>query len=104
MRPLHYDLELHLAFLLFQQDSLHVPGLGVFSVRRYGAEIQLPAGLILPPARRLSFAPEAQETRVFYWTTFAASRALAALRPPRQQTFASQNGTGFWTEAIALTS
>ena len=59
MRPLHYDLELHLAFLLFQQDSLHVPGLGVFSVRRYGAEIQLPAGLILPPARRLSFAPEA---------------------------------------------
>ena len=60
MRPLHYDLELHLAFLLFQQDSLHVPGLGVFSVRRYGAEIQLPAGLILPPARRLSFAPEAQ--------------------------------------------
>ncbi|MDP4578392.1 MAG: SPOR domain-containing protein [Schleiferiaceae bacterium] len=59
MRPLHYDLEFHLAFLLFQLDSLHVPGLGVFSVRRYGAEIQLPAGLILPPARRLSFAPEA---------------------------------------------
>lgn len=59
MRPLHYDLELHLAFLLFQQDSLHVPGLGVFSVRRYGAEIQLPSGLVLPPARRLSFAPEA---------------------------------------------
>ena len=59
MRPLHYDLELHLAFLLFQQDSLYVQGLGVFSVRRYGAEIQLPAGLILPPARRLSFAPEA---------------------------------------------
>ena len=59
MRPLHYDLELHLAFLLFQQDSLSVKGLGVFSVRRYGAEIQLPAGLILPPARRLSFAPEA---------------------------------------------
>jgi len=59
MRPLHYDLELHLAFLLFQQDSLYVKGLGVFSVRRYGAEIQLPAGLILPPARRLSFAPEA---------------------------------------------
>lgn len=59
MRPLHYDLELHLAFLLFHQDSLHVPGLGLFSVRRYGAEIQLPAGLILPPARRLSFAPDA---------------------------------------------
>ena len=57
---------------------------------------------LLPAACLLR--PKPRETRVFYWTTFAASRALAALRPPRQQTFASQNGTGFWTEAIALTS
>jgi cell division septation protein DedD len=31
-------------------------------VRRYGAEIQLPAGLILPPARRVSFSPQAEFT------------------------------------------
>ena len=43
-------------------------------------------------------------TPLFYWTTFAALRASPALRLPRQQTIASQNGTGFWTEAIASTS
>ncbi len=59
MASLHYALDLHLAFLLFQEDSVVVPGLGTFSVRRYGAEIQLPAGLILPPARRVSFSPDA---------------------------------------------
>ena len=48
--------------------------------------------------------PKPTETRVFYWTTFAASRALAALRLPRQPTSASRNGTGFWNEAIASTS
>lgn len=58
MASLHYALDLHLAFLLFQEDSVVVPGLGTFSVRRYGAEIQLPAGLILPPARRVSFSPD----------------------------------------------
>jgi cell division septation protein DedD len=60
MAALHYTLDVHLAFLLFQEDSLAVPGLGTFSVRRYGAEIQLPAGLILPPARRVSFSPQAE--------------------------------------------
>lgn len=59
MASLHYALDLHLAFLLFQEDSVVVPHLGTFSVRRYGAEIQLPAGLILPPARRVSFSPDA---------------------------------------------
>jgi len=59
---LNYPLNLHLAFLLFQEDSLSVLGLGTFSVRRYGAEIQLPAGLILPPARRVSFSPQAEFT------------------------------------------
>lgn len=59
MAPLYYALDLHLAFLLFQEDSVVVPHLGTFSVRRYGAEIQLPAGLILPPARRVSFSPDA---------------------------------------------
>ncbi|MFZ9190236.1 MAG: hypothetical protein ACO204_03920, partial [Schleiferiaceae bacterium] len=59
MASLHYALDIHLAFLLFQEDSVVVPGLGTFSVRRYGAEIQLPAGLILPPARRVSFSPDA---------------------------------------------
>ena len=58
MASLRYELDLHLAYLLFQEDSLAVPGLGTFSVRRYGAEIQLPAGLILPPARRVTFSPE----------------------------------------------
>ena len=58
MASLRYELDLHLASLLFQEDSLAVPGLGTFSVRRYGAEIQLPAGLILPPARRVTFSPE----------------------------------------------
>ena len=60
MAALHYTLDVHLAFLLFQEDSLAVPGLGTFSVRRYGAEIQLPAGLILPPARRVSYSPQAE--------------------------------------------
>jgi cell division septation protein DedD len=62
MASLNYSLNLHLAFLLFQEDSLSVHGLGTFSVRRYGAEIQLPAGLILPPARRVSFSPQAEFT------------------------------------------
>ena len=62
MASLNYSLNLHLAFLLFQEDSLSVLGLGTFSVRRYGAEIQLPAGLILPPARRVSFSPQAEFT------------------------------------------
>ena len=62
MAALSYNLNLHLAFLLFQEDSLSVRGLGTFSVRRYGAEIQLPAGLILPPARRVSFSPQAEFT------------------------------------------
>jgi len=62
MASLSYNLNLHLAFLLFQEDSLSVHGLGTFSVRRYGAEIQLPAGLILPPARRVSFSPQAEFT------------------------------------------
>ena len=62
MVSLSYSLNLHLAFLLFQEDSLSVHGLGTFSVRRYGAEIQLPAGLILPPARRVSFSPQAEFT------------------------------------------
>jgi cell division septation protein DedD/nucleoid DNA-binding protein len=62
MASLSYTLNLHLAFLLFQEDSLSVRGLGTFSVRRYGAEIQLPAGLILPPARRVSFSPQAEFT------------------------------------------
>lgn len=48
--------------------------------------------------------PKPTETPVFYWTIFAASRALASLRLPRQLTSASQNGTAFWTEAIASTS
>jgi cell division septation protein DedD len=62
MASLNYSLNLHLAFLLFQEDSISVHGLGTFSVRRYGAEIQLPAGLILPPARRVSFSPQAEFT------------------------------------------
>jgi cell division septation protein DedD len=62
MDALNYSLNLHLAFLLFQEDSVAVHGLGTFSVRRYGAEIQLPAGLILPPARRVSFSPQADFT------------------------------------------
>ena len=62
MASLSYNLNLHLAFLLFQEDSLSVHGLGTFSVRRYGADIQLPAGLILPPARRVSFSPQAEFT------------------------------------------
>jgi cell division septation protein DedD len=62
MVALSYSLNLHLAFLLFQEDSVSVHGLGTFSVRRYGAEIQLPAGLILPPARRVSFNPQADFT------------------------------------------
>ena len=62
MASLNYSLNLHLAFLLFQEDSISVHGLGTFSVRRYGAEIQLPAGLILPPARRVSFSPQADFT------------------------------------------
>lgn len=62
MNTLNYSLNLHLAFLLFQEDSVSVYGLGTFSVRRYGAEIQLPAGLILPPARRVSFSPQADFT------------------------------------------
>ena len=62
MASLSYNLNLHLAFLLFQEDSVSVHGLGTFSVRRYGAEIQLPAGLILPPARRVSFSPQAEFT------------------------------------------
>ena len=62
MASLNYSLNLHLAFLLFQEDSVSVHGLGTFSVRRYGAEIQLPAGLILPPARRVSFSPQAEFT------------------------------------------
>ena len=62
MSTLNYSLNLHLAFLLFQEDSVSVHGLGTFSVRRYGAEIQLPAGLILPPARRVSFSPQADFT------------------------------------------
>jgi hypothetical protein len=62
MVALNYSLNLHLAFLLFQEDSVSVRGLGTFSLRRYGAEIQLPAGLILPPARRVSFNPQADFT------------------------------------------
>jgi cell division septation protein DedD/nucleoid DNA-binding protein len=62
MVALNYSLNLHLAFLLFQEDSVSVQGLGTFSLRRYGAEIQLPAGLILPPARRVSFNPQADFT------------------------------------------
>lgn len=62
MSVLTYNLNLHLAYLLFQEDSVSVHNLGTFSVRRYGSEIQLPAGLVLPPARRVSFSPQASET------------------------------------------
>lgn len=62
MAVLSYNLNLHLAYLLFQEDSIAVQDLGTFSVRRYGSEIQLPAGLVLPPARRVSFSPQASET------------------------------------------
>jgi cell division septation protein DedD len=86
MAALHYTLDVHLAFLLFQEDSLAVPGLGTFSVRRYGAEIQLPAGLILPPARRVSFSPQAENAspallaHLFAVEGLDAEAAEAALR------------------------
>lgn len=47
----------HLFHALCASDSVEVPGWGVFSVRPYGADIQLVSGLFLPPARRISFAP-----------------------------------------------
>ena len=56
---LHYPLERHIFHLLFQEDSLDVPGFGRIESQRFGAEIQLQSGLFLPPARRLSFSPVA---------------------------------------------
>jgi cell division septation protein DedD len=47
----------HLFHALCASDSVEVPGWGVFTVRPYGADIQLVSGLFLPPARRVSFSP-----------------------------------------------
>ena len=59
MVDLHYPLERHIFHLLFQEDSVDVPGFGRIESQRFGAEIQLQSGLFLPPARRLSFSPVA---------------------------------------------
>lgn len=47
----------HLFHALCSNDTVEVPGWGVFLVRPYGADIQLISGLFLPPARRVSFSP-----------------------------------------------
>lgn len=59
MAILHYSLERHIFHLLFQENSVDVPGFGRMETQRFGAEIQLQSGLFLPPARRLSFSPMA---------------------------------------------
>ncbi|MDG1252210.1 MAG: SPOR domain-containing protein [Schleiferiaceae bacterium] len=64
MPNLHYTLERHIFHLLFQEDSVDVPGFGRLEAQRFGAEIQLQSGLFLPPARRLSFSPVAGKSEV----------------------------------------
>jgi cell division septation protein DedD len=64
MAALHYPLEQHIFHLLFQEDSVDVPGFGRLEAQRFGAEIQLQSGLFLPPARRLSFTPVAGPSQV----------------------------------------
>ena len=64
MATLHYALERHIFHLLFQEDSVDVPGFGRLEAQRFGAEIQLQSGLFLPPARRLSFSPVAGKSEV----------------------------------------
>ncbi|HAB35826.1 MAG TPA: hypothetical protein DCE58_04405 [Cryomorphaceae bacterium] len=64
MAGLHYPLEQHIFHLLFQEDSVDVPGFGRLEAQRFGAEIQLQSGLFLPPARRLSFTPVAGPSQV----------------------------------------
>ena len=61
---LHYTLERHIFHLLFQEDSVDVPGFGRLEAQRFGAEIQLQSGLFLPPARRLSFSPVAGKSEL----------------------------------------
>ena len=61
---LHYTLERHVFHLLFQEDSVDVPGFGRLEAQRFGAEIQLQSGLFLPPARRLSFSPVAGKSEL----------------------------------------
>lgn len=49
----------HLFHALCAADAVELPGWGVFTVKPYGADIQLVSGLFLPPARRVSFRPDA---------------------------------------------
>ncbi|HAB32473.1 MAG TPA: hypothetical protein DCE13_08005 [Cryomorphaceae bacterium] len=84
MSTLRYALEQHIFHLLFQEDSLDVPGFGRLEATRFGAEIQLQSGLFLPPARRLSFSPVAGKSEVLvnHLTRFeglTASDARAAI-------------------------
>jgi len=57
MNSLSYSVERHIVHLLYQEDSLDIPGFGRLDATRYGAEIQLESGLFLPPARRIAFSP-----------------------------------------------
>jgi len=57
MNSLRYSVERHIVHLLYQEDSLDIPGFGRLDATRYGAEIQLESGLFLPPARRIAFSP-----------------------------------------------
>jgi len=84
MAILHYALERHIFHLLFQEDSVDVPGFGRLEAQRFGAEIQLQSGLFLPPARRLSFSPIAGKSDVLLnhlvrYEGLSASDARAAM-------------------------
>lgn len=80
MAALHYPLEQHIFHLLFQEDSVDVPGFGRLEAQRFGAEIQLQSGLFLPPARRLSFSPVAGPSQVLinHLSRFEGLSALQA--------------------------
>ena len=64
---LHYTLERHIFHLLFQEDSVDVPGFGRLEAQRFGAEIQLQSGLFLPP--RVDSALALWQEKVNFYST-----------------------------------
>ena len=64
MNALNFNIERHLFHLLFQEDTIDIPGFGRIEVQSFDAEIQSQSGLCLPPSRRLTFSPISKKSQV----------------------------------------
>jgi nucleoid DNA-binding protein len=64
MKTLNFNIERHLFHLLFQEDTIDIPGFGRIEVQSFDAEIQSQSGLCLPPSRRLTFSPISKKSQV----------------------------------------